>query len=182
MNKYEPNAEEISAIIQEGKNDKIEDIEIVESLKETFGISTATGYRWLRTSTNESELPEAFQTRQKIDSFKLEAIEHATKAVERIRNKDDPMALLEALDKVASIACKLKKAWEILMRITTFFLIMKLKNAYLPFIKVRNEIADTLTKELSIDFEEAVSIIDKIIERESFLWMQAEKEEGEKNV
>jgi len=109
-NKYEPNAEEISAIIQEGKNDRVEDIQIVESLKETFGISTATGYRWLRTSTNESELPEAFQTRQKIDSFKLEAIEQATKAIEKIRNKDDPMALLEALDKVASIACKLKKA------------------------------------------------------------------------
>tara|TARA_Y100000401_G_C8317477_1_gene223365 strand:- start:30 stop:209 length:180 start_codon:yes stop_codon:yes gene_type:complete len=59
---------------------------------------------------------------------------------------------------------------------------MKLKNAYLPFVKVRNEIADTLTKELSIDFEEAISIIDSTIERESFLWAQAEREEGEKNV
>ena len=68
------------------------------------------------------------------------------------------------------------------MRITNLSLIMKLKNAYLPFIKVRNEIADTLTKELSIDFEEAVSIIDNTIERESFLWMQAEREGGEKNV
>ncbi len=68
------------------------------------------------------------------------------------------------------------------MRITNFFLIMKLKNAYLPFVKVRNEIADTLTKELSIDFEEAISIIDSTIERESFLWAQAEREEGEKNV
>ena len=68
------------------------------------------------------------------------------------------------------------------MRITNLSLIMKLKNAYLPFIKVRNEIADTLTKELSVDFEEAISIIDSTIGRESFLWMQAEKEEGEKNV
>ena len=68
------------------------------------------------------------------------------------------------------------------MRITNLYLIMKLKNAYLPFLKVRNEIADTLTKELSIDFEEAVSIIDNTIERESFLWMQAEREGGEKNV
>ena len=68
------------------------------------------------------------------------------------------------------------------MRITNLFLIMKLKNAYLPFIKVRNEIADTLTKELSVDFEEAISIIDSTIERESFLWEQAEREEGEKNV
>ena len=68
------------------------------------------------------------------------------------------------------------------MRITNLSLIMKLKNAYLPFIKVRNEIADTLTKELSIDFEEAISIIDSTIERESFLWAQAEREEGEKNV
>ena len=68
------------------------------------------------------------------------------------------------------------------MRITNLSLIMKLKNAYLPFIKVRNEIADTLTKELSVDFEEAISIIDSTIERESFLWEQAEREEGEKNV
>ena len=61
------------------------------------------------------------------------------------------------------------------MRIINPLLIMKLKNAYLPFIQTRNEIAEVLTKELSINFETALDLIERVIDEESFLWTQEEK-------
>ena len=112
INKYKSNENFIKAIINEGYADSCEDITIVESLMEEFKISQATAYRWLRTSKIEKDRPDAFIAREKIEEFKLNAIEYSNKTLDELKlsDKNDPKEVLEALDKVASIICKLKKA------------------------------------------------------------------------
>ena len=111
-NKYDPNKEEINAIISEAYDEGCEDSTIVESLMEEFEISQATGYRWLRTSKMERDKPDAFIAREKIEEFKLNAIEYSNKTLTQLKNthSNNPVEVLEAIDKVASIVCKLKKA------------------------------------------------------------------------
>ena len=111
-NKYAQNEDFIKAIIDEGYADNCEDSTIVESLMEEFEISQATGYRWLRTSKIERDKPDAFIAREKIEEFKLNAIEYSNKTLNELKNthSNNPVEVLEAIDKVASIVCKLKKA------------------------------------------------------------------------
>ena len=111
-NKYDPNEEEIKAIISEAYDEGCEDSTIVESLKDTFDISTATGYRWIRNSKLERDRPDAFIARELIEEFKLNAIEYSNKTLTQLKNthSKNPVEVLEAIDKVASIVCKLKKA------------------------------------------------------------------------
>ena len=111
-NKYDPNEEEIKAIISEAYDEGCEDSTIVESFKETFGVSPATGYRWIRKSKLERDRPDAFMTREKIEEFKLNAIEYSNKTLNELKHthSNNPVEVLDAIDKVASIVCKLKKA------------------------------------------------------------------------
>ena len=112
VSKYKPNEDFIKAIINEGYADSCEDSTIVESLMEEFKISQATGYRWLRTSKMERDKPDAFISRELIEEFKLNAIEYSNKTLTQLKNthSNNPVEVLEAIDKVASIVCKLKKA------------------------------------------------------------------------
>ena len=111
-NKYAQNEDFIKAIINEGYADSCEDSIIVESLMKEFKISQATGYRWLRTSELERDRPDAFIARELIEEFKLNAIEYSNKTLTQLKNthSNNPVEVLEAIDKVASIVCKLKKA------------------------------------------------------------------------
>ena len=111
-NLYDPNVEEIKAIISEAYDEGCEDSTIVESFKETFGVSPATGYRWIRKSKLERDRPDAYIAREKIEEFKLNAIEYSNKTLTQLKNthSNNPVEVLEAIDKVASIVCKLKKA------------------------------------------------------------------------
>ena len=112
VSKYKSNEDFIKTIINEGYADSCEDSTIVESLMKEFKISQATGYRWLGTSKIERDRPDAFITREKIEEFKLNAIEYSNKTLNELKHthSNNPVEVLEAIDKVASIVCKLKKA------------------------------------------------------------------------
>ena len=109
MNKYEENEDEIKAFIAEASGDDLKKVEIAEELEKTFNISNATAYRWLRKADYEEQTPDAFKVRELIDEFKLDAIESSKKALQSIHNKGDPMEILLATEKVASILQKIKK-------------------------------------------------------------------------
>ena len=126
VSKYKSNEDFIKAIINEGYADSCEDSTIVESLMKEFKISQATGYRWLRTSKIERDRPDAFISRELIEEFKLNAIEYSNKTLNELKHthSNNPVEVLEAIDKVASIVCKLKKATKFAnsRRAETFFL------------------------------------------------------------
>ena len=85
-NLYDPNKEEINAIISEAYDEGCEDSTIVESFRDTFGVSSATGYRWIRKSKLERDKPDAFIARELIEEFKLNAIEYSNKTLTQLKN------------------------------------------------------------------------------------------------
>ena len=106
--KFEANEIELTEFMQEARADQLTNDEIIEYLKETYKISQATVYRWLK-KLGHDVLQTADIDRKEIVEFKSRTSASLNKAISAIKERDDPKVLIEYLEKAVKVKQLLRK-------------------------------------------------------------------------
>lgn len=106
--KFEANEVELVEYMQEARIDQLTNDEIIEYLKETYEVSQATVYRWLK-KLGHDVLHTSDLDRKEIIEFKTRTNASLNKAISAIKEQNNPHVLIEYLEKAVKVKQLLRK-------------------------------------------------------------------------